>query len=203
MEVRSQLQQIRAQRKDVDRRSLQKSMGFEKIFSKELYDVEIPKPIIRETLGKEKKLLISTSALAFDYSGDSVLRSVDMDFREAWCTGLVGLNASGKTTLARLLKGQLKARSGCIQHHGLTPSASPSSLWNLLAIAGLLVVVLAVAIQFFATSAKEATKYGFFGFSVVSCFILAFYCGQPKVPKHLVLHLSSETSDKDRALSVL
>ena len=49
---------------------------------------------------KDKALLVSTSALRFEYD-EVVLKSVDLEFRAGRCMGMVGLNASGKTTLAR------------------------------------------------------------------------------------------------------
>ncbi|CAK9064681.1 Methionine import ATP-binding protein MetN 1 [Durusdinium trenchii] len=200
-EVRTQLQQLREQLKD-ERRILKEhfqSSGFRNIFSKQLYETEVPKPVVRETSGKDKCLLVSTSSLNFDYSGDSVLKSVDLELREAWCVGLVGLNASGKTTLARLLKDQLKPRSGMIQHHGLsqTPQRSP---WTILAV---LVVLLGIVIQVYSSSSvswrQSARLGGFVSLGIVGacCLLTAFYCGRPATPKHLVLHLSSETSDKD------
>ena len=66
---------------------------------------------------QEKEVLVSTESLCFDYD-DPVLQGVDLELRAGRCMGLVGLNASGKTTLARLLRGQLRPKAGTIRFLG-------------------------------------------------------------------------------------
>ena len=55
-EVRQQLQQLRDLQREEKRQTAQAQQatkGFRNIFAKPLYDTEAPKPILRETEGKE------------------------------------------------------------------------------------------------------------------------------------------------------
>ena len=104
-DVKAQLQQLqsrlRAEQKDVDRKQRE---NFKNIFSgKPLYEesAAAPEAVKRETRGGEHAVVLSTTDVGFAYNrNEPVLNSVDLELREAWCTGLVGMNASGKTTMA-------------------------------------------------------------------------------------------------------
>jgi len=62
---------------------------------------------------------IEVEKVAFHYSREEqVLKGVNLELKGSRCVGLFGNNASGKSTLARLLKGQLRPVSGRITHCG-------------------------------------------------------------------------------------
>ena len=71
--------------------------------------------------------MVSIESLCFDYD-EPVLSGVDLELRAGRCMGLLGLNASGKTTLARLLRGQLRPKAGTIRFLGdATDATAPRS----------------------------------------------------------------------------
>mmetsp|Transcript_98278 Transcript_98278/g.204978 ORF Transcript_98278/g.204978 Transcript_98278/m.204978 type:complete len:568 (-) Transcript_98278:73-1776(-) len=76
-------------------------------------------PVLRaDGAAAAKPLAISAEDLEFRYERDvPVLTKCSVELREGWCVGLVGNNASGKTTLARILTGQIHPRSGKVVHH--------------------------------------------------------------------------------------
>ena len=187
-EVRAQLQQLKEPKAQSD-----SELDGKKIFSKELY--EAPKPVLRESQGKNKRLLLSTDALTFDYASEPVLKGVNIELREGWCLGLVGLNAAGKTTLARIMRGQLRPSSGTVQHHGAGSDPPPAFTFAQVSMA-LAIVVLAVS---FAAAHDTRAAVGLSA-SVMVAFVVWFSCFRKSSTQQLVLHLSSEASDKDAGL---
>lgn len=83
----------------------------------------MPNPTVLQLTTSDPRL-VSIRDLRFDYD-EVVLKSVDLELRGGRCLGLVGLNASGKTTLARLLRGQLRPKAGLIQLGDPVARASP------------------------------------------------------------------------------
>jgi ABC-2 type transport system ATP-binding protein len=66
----------------------------------------------------EKQILISSSDLVKSYGNSSfALGPIDLDLREGEILGLVGENGNGKTTLLRLLCGELFATSGKLNYN--------------------------------------------------------------------------------------
>ncbi|MDI9499040.1 MAG: ABC transporter ATP-binding protein [Bacillota bacterium] len=63
--------------------------------------------------------LLRLTDLRLAYTGERlVLRDIDLVIREGDVTGLIGESGSGKTTIARLLSGELEAESGQIIYAG-------------------------------------------------------------------------------------
>eukprot|EP00435_Cladocopium_sp_Y103_P045004 s339_g12.t2 len=215
-EVRQQLQQLRdqlRQERQQTRQAQRQTAGFRNIFAgPALYDTEKPKPILREMKGKElrdgmgylsmmfeKEVLVSTESLHFDYD-DPVLQGVDLELRAGRCMGLVGLNASGKTTLARLLRGQLRPKAGTIRFLGETTEARSGMKTMVLGGAvTIFVALLAVMMPRF-PKWRTVGHLPMIALGVAVALLVAlwmwFSSGSSK-PQVLVLHLSSETSDKD------
>ena len=59
-------------------------------------------------------MLISSDKLRFGFNGDSLLESVDFALSESERVGLIGGNGEGKTTLIRLILGELEPESGTL-----------------------------------------------------------------------------------------
>ena len=74
--------------------------------------------------------LIQASRLSFSYEGsvDPVFRDLSFELDTNWKTGLIGRNGQGKTTLLRLLAGQLEGTGGLIlppHPHLFPPKTDP------------------------------------------------------------------------------
>lgn len=125
-EVWSQLKILRADikagKKDLDKSQKE---NFKGIFSgaKALYDDPEPveaEPVLRGEGGKgdERPLALTADGLTFAYFKEApVLVDASVDLYRGWCVGIVGNNAEGKTTLARILNGKLSPTRGRVVHH--------------------------------------------------------------------------------------
>lgn len=209
-EARAQLDQLqsklRAEEKDLNR---QQRETFKNIFSgKPLYEAsEAPPAVLRETRGVKHPVLLSVEDVGFAYNrGEPVLRSVSLELRRAWCTGLVGMNASGKSTLARLLCNQNRLQSGTLHHRcdEESPSAPARSraVGQFMKFVSIPLLVLILAVGFGPLNPFEANVQ----IRLAAVLMLAltgaacmYHFGRPQAGevRHLVLYLSSETSDKE------
>ncbi|MBQ8374236.1 MAG: ABC-F family ATP-binding cassette domain-containing protein [Clostridia bacterium] len=57
-------------------------------------------------------MLISTNALCFGYAGETLLENIEFTLNEGDRVGLIGANGEGKTTLIKLILGELEPDSG-------------------------------------------------------------------------------------------
>ena len=57
-------------------------------------------------------MLLSANKLSFGYAGDPLLEEVTFQLNEGERVGLIGPNGEGKTTLLKLLLGELEPESG-------------------------------------------------------------------------------------------
>ena len=69
--------------------------------------------------------LIEARGLGFAYAGNVVLRGVDLQVHRGEIFGLVGADGAGKSTLVRILIGQLAAQQGELRVLG-EPADSPA-----------------------------------------------------------------------------
>jgi len=78
-------------------------------------------PTLEENLSNvvlENNLLLSTQQLGKTYNtGGFGIRNIDTDIKQGEIVGLVGENGNGKTTLLRMLGGELNPSSGAINYH--------------------------------------------------------------------------------------
>lgn len=135
-EARKQLKQLkeRLRREDQELSKKQKDT-FKNIFAsgKQLYDNvadnNAAAAVFRHDPAdgeEDHKITLSAESVAFHYvRGEPVLKDLQLDLRSGWCVGLVGNNAEGKSTLARLLCGSLSPVKGRIVHHGNDPVPPP------------------------------------------------------------------------------
>ena len=185
-EIRQQLAELRSKRSS----KFEFGKDFKKIFQKELYKEEMNEtPVLRAVA--PGRCVVSASQLRFGYdSSDELLRGVDLELLEGRCLGLVGLNASGKSTVARLLSEKLRGGKGFVKHHfgpSEKPLATPKPWATAWATAWALPLLLALLWR------DALAAAALLGLSV-----LLFWWSRPSAKKHLVLHLSSESSDKER-----
>lgn len=66
-------------------------------------------------------VVLKARGVSFAYGADLVLEDVDLDLRAGEFVALVGPNASGKSTLLKVLLGSLVARSGTVELFGRPP----------------------------------------------------------------------------------
>ncbi|CAE7387630.1 tmp1 [Symbiodinium natans] len=203
-EAKAQLQQLqsrlRAEQKDLNRRQRE---TFKNVFSKPLYDgdgLTTPEAVCRPTRGGERPVLLSCENIGFAYNrGEPVLNSVSLELRGSWCTGLVGMNASGKSTLARLLSNQLRLQSGDLSHTCHTDThTAPNGNAGLFAV--LAVLGLAVAVALGPLKLTENWNSWVGAALILLALGMAGACAyllRPQKPRNLVLYLSSESSDKE------
>ena len=71
---------------------------------------------------------ISITALSFNYGNRSVLNDINLEIPRGISFGILGANGTGKTTLVRLLIGQLKPITGSISVFGNLPGPAQSNL---------------------------------------------------------------------------
>lgn len=155
-----QLKQLRADlRKEEQERAKVQRETFKKVFAsgKQLYDDvpekdggdPLPPGALRQITAAERARQVAVSAeqLHFRYSGsEPVLRGLSLQLRAGWCVGLVGNNATGKSTLARLLCGLLSPSGGEVVHHRQVEAQIPRlSSWVTIAWVPIAAVIGAVA----------------------------------------------------------
>jgi len=70
----------------------------------------------------QNALPIVVEHLSFSYNGALVLQDIDFVLRRGVSLGLIGPNGGGKTTLLKLILGQLKPSSGTIRVFGRPPA---------------------------------------------------------------------------------
>ncbi|MBT8508417.1 ABC transporter ATP-binding protein [Methanomicrobiaceae archaeon CYW5] len=75
--------------------------------------------------GEEQDFVIEARKLRKDYGDVVAVRGVDLAIRRGELFGLLGPNGSGKTTIIRLLTGQVPPTSGSIRVMGIDAAASP------------------------------------------------------------------------------
>lgn len=68
------------------------------------------------------KTILDIENVSFNYGKINVLKEINLQVKEEEFIGLIGPNASGKTTLLKLILGLLKPDSGKINVFGQTPS---------------------------------------------------------------------------------
>jgi len=123
-EVRTHVQQLRKMAR-VEQRAQDKSQRetFKGLFArgKALYNdahVAVHPPVIHEdNAAAGHELVLAARGVEHAYERCTpVLTGVDLELRAGWCVGLFGNNASGKTTLARLLTEKLSPSSGFVDY---------------------------------------------------------------------------------------
>ncbi|CAE8624795.1 unnamed protein product, partial [Polarella glacialis] len=159
----------------------------------------------------EHRCVLRAEGLAFAYdSTEPVLKGIDFDISAGYCVGLVGNNASGKTTLARLLIGKISANSGCVRHlHGGTASKKPTGNLAASAVATCLVGLLAVFCgQAFSGRKLLEETLAWHRMAVagaVAMLMAIVFLGrrlldmrETSLSNHSVVHISSDMHDKEQ-----
>lgn len=169
--------------------------------------VSKPEPVISDTDTEGHELRVSVENVDFLYvRGEPVLDDVSLNLREGHCIGVFGNNATGKTTLARLLGSQISPSSGRIVHHGKAVRAGRASASTALMATAVMTVFVAVAVaalppQYVSVlwrwlgpclATFALCSLAFFG-------VIKLMLDRRKVEstKHSVVHISSDTSDKE------
>jgi iron complex transport system ATP-binding protein len=73
--------------------------------------------------------IVSARSLSYAISGKTLVDNVSLDLEAGSITAILGPNGAGKTTLLRMLTGELKPTSGCVQMGDETLQQIPS--WRL------------------------------------------------------------------------
>eukprot|EP00927_Polykrikos_kofoidii_P009281 TRINITY_DN13867_c0_g1_i1.p1 TRINITY_DN13867_c0_g1~~TRINITY_DN13867_c0_g1_i1.p1 ORF type:complete len:585 (+),score=108.34 TRINITY_DN13867_c0_g1_i1:124-1878(+) len=230
LEVKAQLEPLRAAANNAQRALKQEAAKtqrttFRNMFSgkKPLYD-EPSKPadapaIIRNDGSSDLKLVMAARGVCFHYErGDPIVKGVDLEIRAGWCLGLFGMNATGKTTLAKMLTNKLTPVEGCLEFWGGDAAASEearkravtakeAASRTILGVAAVLVALTAVALGI--TPVRQVVQrqpwYVVLGFAaaVSGVLLLAYYklsaryqgrAARKSQPR--VLHVTSEVSDR-------
>jgi len=84
-------------------------------------------------------ILVKIRGMSFGYAGRKIFDNVDLDIRRGQITAIMGPSGTGKTTLLRLIGGQLKPSSGTIEVAGQNvPTLSHKELYRLRKTMGML-----------------------------------------------------------------
>ena len=105
------------------------------------------------TMGKENTLAVHD--LSFDYNTKPTLRDIDFSVEPGMICGLLGPNASGKSTLFKLINGILKPKRGRVIVEGMEISRLSRS-----AVAGLMAVVPQMTTVVFSFTALQMVVMG-------------------------------------------
>mmetsp|Transcript_21333 Transcript_21333/g.37959 ORF Transcript_21333/g.37959 Transcript_21333/m.37959 type:complete len:570 (-) Transcript_21333:41-1750(-) len=221
-EARKQLKQLRDRLKREDQELAKKQKDtFKNIFAsgKQLYDEPAHESSSASTAyfhglaaGEEDhRVMLSAQSLSFHYfRNEPVLNELTLDLRAGWCIGIFGNNAAGKSTLARLLCGNLSPVKGCIVHHGCVKVAPPGMAtisFISAAIVGFFGIVVAALISsdpavMIKSIAKEKNwaLWTVMGTCIAAVMLaVKIFCNRRSAhsARHSVKHLSSETVDKE------
>eukprot|EP00927_Polykrikos_kofoidii_P009284 TRINITY_DN13867_c0_g3_i1.p1 TRINITY_DN13867_c0_g3~~TRINITY_DN13867_c0_g3_i1.p1 ORF type:complete len:594 (+),score=108.97 TRINITY_DN13867_c0_g3_i1:146-1927(+) len=229
-EVKAQLEPLRAAANNAQRTLKQEAAKtqrttFKNMFSgkKPLYD-EPSKPadapaIIRNDGSSDHKLVMAARGLRFHYErNEPIVKGIDLEIRAGWCLGLFGMNATGKTTLAKMLTNKLTPVEGCLEYWGgdvaaaeeaqkRAVAANAAASRTFLGVAAVVVALIAVAlgitpVRQFAQSQPWCVLLGFC-VAVIGLLLIAYYkllaryqggAAQKSQPR--VLHVTSEVSDR-------
>jgi ABC-type dipeptide/oligopeptide/nickel transport system ATPase subunit len=198
--------------------------------TKQLYD-DVQKPrkpssVIHEGLSRQEAdhhTVMAADAVGYYYvRGELLLENINLKLHRGRCTGLFGNNASGKTTLARLLCGALSPTSGNIEHQNVERAAAPSTAKlfgmssSFMSLTFSLVVAVAAILSGLALQVSAGHKpskiaiaisksaHWMHVVAVIVCFGLVYVAGKllldwyfSRRPRHSAIHVSSETSDKE------
>jgi len=84
------------------------------------------------TLDENTESLVKIRDLHFQRGSKRIFRGIEMDIPRGQITTIMGPSGTGKTTLLKLIGGQLKPSKGSIEVDGQNvPSLSRSALYNL------------------------------------------------------------------------
>jgi len=87
----------------------------------------------------DDNILVKIRGMSFGYAGRKIFDNVDLDIRRGQITAIMGPSGTGKTTLLRLIGGQLKPSSGTIEVAGQNvPTLSHKELYRLRKTMGML-----------------------------------------------------------------
>mmetsp|Transcript_7903 Transcript_7903/g.17464 ORF Transcript_7903/g.17464 Transcript_7903/m.17464 type:complete len:595 (-) Transcript_7903:255-2039(-) len=207
--VREKLQAIRSQAKEEEKQTAEsQKAAFKNIFaSKQALYSEESKPVhkaeIREESDEQAPAALSACNVFFHYErGEPVLEDLSLCLRQGRCVGMFGNNATGKSTLARILCGRLTPVKGSVFHHLESDDASSSpNYFTVFWVLSSLAVAVAVLIPGLGLH-KAMHWYHCAGIllllmivGVLLKYILDRGASQHK--KQQVIFLSSEASDKE------
>ena len=78
------------------------------------------------------EMMVRIRGMSFEYAGRKIFDNIDMDIPRGKITAIMGPSGTGKTTLLRLIGGQLRPTQGSIQVDGLeVPKLSHRDLYQL------------------------------------------------------------------------
>jgi len=87
----------------------------------------------------EQEIMVRIRGMSFEYAGRKIFDNIDLDIPRGKITAIMGPSGTGKTTLLRLIGGQLKPSQGSIQVAGLeVPKLSHHDLYELRKTMGML-----------------------------------------------------------------
>jgi len=173
-------------------------------------------PIIRDVPNQGHDLIVSVEGLRFYYErAEPVLERINLEMRKGWCVGIFGNNATGKSTLARLMSNKLQPVSGEIKYPMAAidgSQAAPTSAFPRTAAAIVVsVVASAVVLAIGAEKTKKLANILLWWhwlalIGIAAAIMLAVKLTVQAVDRRQkaaalnpkVLHVTSETTDKEQ-----